>query len=61
MSGSSIRMMAIDNMVENIRYKAQIIARTNKLDSGIMSAGMPWFFYGLLLAFVVVVIPALFV
>ena len=26
-------MVAIDNMVENIRYKSQILARTNKMDS----------------------------
>ena len=30
-----IRMVAIDRMVENIRYKAQIIARSNKFDSAI--------------------------
>ncbi len=33
-------MVAIENMVENIRYKAQILARTNKLDSGIMDSGI---------------------
>ncbi|MBR1369347.1 tetrahydromethanopterin S-methyltransferase subunit F [Methanocalculus chunghsingensis] len=59
MAGSSIRMNAIDKMVENIRYKAQIIARTNKLESGIMSAGIPGFIIGLMLALVVVMVPVL--
>ncbi|MCQ1538651.1 tetrahydromethanopterin S-methyltransferase subunit F [Methanocalculus taiwanensis] len=59
MAGSSIRMTSIDNMVENIRYKAQIIARTNKLDSGIMAAGIPGFVAGLLLALIFVMVPIL--
>ncbi|MDG6251788.1 tetrahydromethanopterin S-methyltransferase subunit F [Methanocalculus sp.] len=59
MAGSSIRMTSIDNMAENIRYKAQIIARTNKLDSGIMAAGMPGFIAGLLLALIFVMVPIL--
>ncbi|MDO9540037.1 MAG: tetrahydromethanopterin S-methyltransferase subunit F [Methanocalculus sp.] len=59
MAGSSIRMTSIDNMVENIRYKAQIIARTNKLESGIMSAGIPGFMIGLLLALIFVMVPVL--
>ncbi|GAA5263144.1 tetrahydromethanopterin S-methyltransferase subunit F [Methanocalculus sp. MC3] len=59
MAGSSIRMTSIDNMVEKIRYKAQIIARTNKLDSGIMDAGMPGFVAGLLLALIFVMVPIL--
>ena len=29
-----VRMVAIENMVESIRYKSQILARTNKIDSG---------------------------
>jgi tetrahydromethanopterin S-methyltransferase subunit F len=59
MAGSSIRMTSIENMAENIRYKAQIIARTNKLDSGIMAAGMPGFIAGLLLALIFVMVPIL--
>lgn len=59
MAGSSIRMTSIDNMVENIRYKAQIIARTNKLESGITAAGIPGFIAGLLLALILVMVPVL--
>jgi tetrahydromethanopterin S-methyltransferase subunit F len=59
MAGSSIRMTSIETMAENIRYKAQIIARTNKIDSGIMAAGIPGFIAGLLLALVFVMVPIL--
>ena len=59
MAGSSIRMTSIDNMVENTRYKAQIIARTNKLESGIAAAGIPGFIAGLLLALICVMVPIL--
>ncbi len=35
-----IRMVAIDKMVEQIRYKGQILARTNKTESGVMDSGI---------------------
>jgi tetrahydromethanopterin S-methyltransferase subunit F len=56
-----IRMVAIDNMVENIRYKAQILARTNKLDSSISASGIVGFTAGLLIALVLIVVPAFLV
>lgn len=52
-------MAAIDAMVENIRYKAQILARTNKLDSAIMSTGLIGFAVGLVFALIFIVVPAL--
>ena len=52
-----IRMVAIENMVENIRYKAQILARTNKLDSGIMDSGIVGFSAGLLIVLILIVVP----
>jgi tetrahydromethanopterin S-methyltransferase subunit F len=54
-----IRMVAIENVVEGIRYKAQILARTNKLDSGIMDSGIIGFAAGLATAIVLIVIPVL--
>ena len=57
-SGGAIRMVAIDNMVESIRYKAQIIARSNKTDSAMMTSGLKGFLAGLVIAMVFVVIPA---
>ena len=52
-------MVAIDNMVENIRYKSQILARTNKIDSAVTASGLVGFTAGLLLALILIVVPAL--
>ena len=55
-----IRMVAIDRMVENIRYKAQIIARSNKFDSAISESGVIGFAIGLFVTLVLIVVPAVF-
>jgi tetrahydromethanopterin S-methyltransferase subunit F len=57
-TGGAIRLVAIDNMVESIRYKAQIIARSNKTDSAMMTSGLMGFFAGFVIALVLVVLPA---
>jgi len=54
-----IRLVAIENMVEQIRYKGQIIARTNKLDSAIMGSGLVGFILGLVFALIVIILPAI--
>lgn len=51
-------MVAIDNMMENIRYKSQILARTNKIDSAVNASGLIGFTAGLLLALIMIVVPA---
>ena len=51
-------MVAIDTMVESIRYKAQIIARSNKTDSANMTSGLKGFLAGFVFALVFVVLPA---
>jgi tetrahydromethanopterin S-methyltransferase subunit F len=56
-----IRMVAIDRMVENMRYKAQIIARSNKFDSAMSEMGVVGFAVGLFVALILIVVPALFV
>jgi tetrahydromethanopterin S-methyltransferase subunit F len=56
-----VRMVAIDNMVEGIRYKAQILVRTNKLDSAVTANGVIGFMAGLLTALVLILVPALLV
>jgi tetrahydromethanopterin S-methyltransferase subunit F len=58
-STGPIRMVAIDNMVENIRYKSQILARTNKIDSAVTATGLVGFTAGLLTAVILIVLPAL--
>jgi len=54
-----VRMVAIDNMVENIRYKSQILARTNKIDSAVTATGLIGFTAGLLCALILILVPAL--
>jgi tetrahydromethanopterin S-methyltransferase subunit F len=54
-----IRMVPIENIVENIRYKAQILARTNKLDSAVTANGLVGFTAGLLFAVILIVVPVL--
>ncbi|HQA80005.1 MAG TPA: tetrahydromethanopterin S-methyltransferase subunit F [Methanoregulaceae archaeon] len=55
-----VRMVAIDRMVENMRYKSQLIARSNKFDSAISEMGLIGFAIGLFVALVLIVVPALF-
>jgi len=50
-----IRMAAIDAMITDIKYKGQILARTNKLESGIMGSGVIGFTIGLAVALILVV------
>ncbi len=54
-------MAAIDRMMGSIRYKAQIITRTNKLESGIMSTGILGFAIGVIVAVLFVLIPVMLV
>lgn len=49
------QMGAIDATVESIRYRAQLIARNQKLDSGVMATGMSGFVAGLLFALIMVI------
>jgi len=56
-----VRMVAIENMVENIRYKSQILARTNKIDSAVSATGVIGFMAGLLCALLLILLPALLV
>jgi tetrahydromethanopterin S-methyltransferase subunit F len=56
-----IRMVAIDRMVESMRYKAQLIARSNKFDSAMSEMGVVGFAVGLFVALILIVVPALFI
>lgn len=55
------KMGAIDRVVEDIRYRAQLIARSQKLDSGVSAAGIVGFTIGFLFALVMVIIIPLLV
>jgi tetrahydromethanopterin S-methyltransferase subunit F len=56
-----VRMVAIENMVENIRYKSQILARTNKIDSAVSATAVIGFSAGLLCALILILLPAFLV
>ena len=56
-----VRMVAVENMVENIRYKSQILARTNKIDSAVSANGVIGFTAGLLCALIMILLPAFLV
>ena len=53
-------MVAIDRMVENMRYKSQLIARSNKFDSAMSEMGIVGFAIGLVVSLVLIVVPAMF-
>ena len=52
-------MAAINATMDSIRYKAQILARTNKLESGIMDTGLIGFAIGIVVSMLLILIPAL--
>jgi len=53
----AIRMAALNVMAENMRYKGQIIARSNKFDSSTMGTGIVGFSIGILLAVILILVP----
>lgn len=52
-------MAAIDKMVDDIRYKGQILARTNKIESALSGNGLLGFGIGLVLALLLIHGPIL--
>ena len=52
-----IRTAAIDDMVADMRYKGQVLARTNKLESGVMDSGVVGFMFGLLIMLALTIVP----
>jgi tetrahydromethanopterin S-methyltransferase subunit F len=54
-TSGSVRMTAIVGMVDEMSYKGQILARTNKMESGIMDSGLVGFSAGLLIALLMVI------
>ena len=54
---ATIRMAAIKDMMDNIEFKAQVMARTNKLESGIMDSGGVGFGLGMIISLVLVLAP----
>ena len=57
MAAPSIRMAAINKMMDDIRYKSQILARTNKIASAISGNGIVGLALGIVVALAFVLIP----
>ncbi len=55
------QMGAIEAVVEDIRYRAQLIARNQKLDSGVSATGVAGFIAGFAFALLMVVIIPMFI
>lgn len=55
------QMGAIDTTVESIRYRAQLIARNQKLDSGVMATGIIGFALGFIFSLLMIIVLPLLV
>ena len=55
------QMGAIDGTVESIRYRAQLIARNQKLDSGVMATGIVGFALGFIFSLLMIIVLPLLV
>jgi tetrahydromethanopterin S-methyltransferase subunit F len=55
------QMGAIDATVESIRYRAQLIARNQKLDSGVMATGVIGFALGFIFSLLMIIVLPLLV
>ena len=55
------QMGAIDSTVESIRYRAQLIARNQKLDSGVMATGVIGFAAGFIFSLLMIIVLPLIV
>lgn len=57
----SPQMGPIDSAVESIRYRAQLIARNQKLDSGVFSTGASGLIAGFVFALLMVIVIPLII
>ena len=55
------QMGAIDTTVESIRYRALLIARNQKLDSGVMATGIVGFALGFIFSLLMIIVLPLLV
>ncbi len=52
-------MAAIESMIEDLRYRGQLIARNQKLESGVGSTGVIGFIIGFFIVMIMVLVPVL--
>jgi len=59
MAGSIIRMAAINKIVDDIKYKGQLLARTYKVESAFNGAGIVGIAVGVALSLIFILVPIL--
>ncbi len=52
-------MAAIESLVEDIRYRGQLIARNQKLESGVGATGVIGFSIGFVIVMLLVLVPVM--
>ncbi len=52
-------MAIIESLVEDIRYRGQLIARNQKLESGVGATGFIGFMIGFVIVMIAVLVPVL--
>ncbi len=52
-------MATIESLVEDIRYRGQLIARNQKLESGVGATGVMGFALGFIIVMLMVLVPVL--
>ncbi len=57
----SPQMGSIEAVVEDIRYRAQLIARNQKLDSGVSATGISGFIAGFVFILLMVIVLPMFI
>ena len=57
MAAPSIRMAAINKMMDDIKYKSQILARTNKIMSAISDNALVGIAAGVIVGLAMILIP----
>lgn len=55
------QMGAIENVIADIRYRAQLIARNQKLDSGVAATGLSGFIAGFVFAVIMTIVLPLII
>ncbi|HJJ27942.1 MAG TPA: tetrahydromethanopterin S-methyltransferase subunit F [Methanocorpusculum sp.] len=59
MAGSSIRMAAINKIVDNVKYKGQLLARTYKVESAFNGCGVVGVAVGAAISLVLILVPVI--
>ena len=59
MAAPAIRMAAINKIVDDIKYKGQLLARTYKVESAFNGAGVVGVAVGIVLSLIFILVPVI--